>query len=49
MRVGLVVPGFSADAQEKSVAHKTEGFIARRVSEGVVVAFEVIEVEHHNG
>jgi len=37
-----------ADAAEKGLANGGQGLIAGRVSEAVVIALEVVEIEHHH-
>ena len=37
------------DGPKQGISDKTEGFVAGGVSEGVVVALEIIDIEHHQG
>ena len=34
---------------KEGVTNKAEGFVASRVTEGVVIALEIVEIEHHDG
>jgi hypothetical protein len=38
---------FASDGPKQNVADKAEGFVTRWMSEGIVVALEVIEIQHH--